>query len=77
SWGGKWDGIYKVARPYLLLENNLIDVDPLIVDKETGDFRLRKDSPAFDIGFEAIPFNEIGLYDDPKRASWPVVNEVR
>ncbi|HIA48470.1 MAG TPA: hypothetical protein EYN96_11005, partial [Candidatus Hydrogenedentes bacterium] len=55
SWGGKWDGIYKEARPYLVLENNLIEVDPLIVDKETGDFRLRKDSPAFDLGFEAIP----------------------
>ena len=26
--GGKWDGIHKEARPYLTLENNLIDTDP-------------------------------------------------
>lgn len=35
------------------------------------DFRLRADSPAFQLGFKAIPFEKIGLYQDELRASWP------
>jgi len=72
SWGGKWDGMQEVTKQYLTVENNLIDEDPLFVDAENKDFRLRDDSPAFALGFEPIPFEKIGLYESPDRASWPV-----
>ena len=77
SWGGKWDGIQNVARPYLTLEDNLVDEDPHFVDLANLDFRLKEDSPAFDLGFEPIPIEKIGLYEDGHRASWPVTHTVR
>ena len=67
--GGKWDGIHKEARPYLKIEDNLIDVDPLFVDKENRDFRLQKDTPASALGFKPIPFEQIGVYEDPDRVT--------
>ena len=77
SWGGTWDGIQNVARPYLALEDNLVDEDPHFVDAENLDFRLRQDSPAFQIGFKPIPIDKIGLYEDADRASWPITHTVR
>lgn len=77
SWGGKWDGVYKEARPYVDITDNMVDVDPLIMDVEKGDFRLKKNSPAFDFGFKEIPVEKIGLYKSRTRASWPVKHEVR
>lgn len=65
--GGKWDGINDAARPYLRLEDNLIDEDPHFVDGAARDFRLREDSPAFALGFEPIPMERIGRYEDPDR----------
>ncbi len=59
--GENWDSIYGEARDYVTMENNLIGVDPLFVDLEAGDLRLREDSPAWALGFEPIPFEEIGL----------------
>jgi len=35
--------------------------DPLILDAEHGDYRLRYDSPAYALGFEEIDFQQIGL----------------
>lgn len=67
--GGKWDGIHKEAKPYLKVENNLIDVDPHFRDHENHDFRLQTDSPAFEINFETIPFDAIGIYEDSDRAT--------
>jgi hypothetical protein len=47
--------------------------DPGFVDLEGGDLRLRDDAPVLDaIGFEPIPFDQIGLIHDDTRASWPV-----
>ncbi len=65
--GGQWDGIQKDARPYLRLEDNLIDEDPHFVNAEALDFRLRDDSPAFALGFKPIPMDRIGTYEDPDR----------
>ncbi|MFW5693306.1 MAG: hypothetical protein ACOCWL_03730 [Thermoguttaceae bacterium] len=75
--GGRWDGIHAAARPYVELADNLIDEDPRFVDPENGDFRLRDDSPAWALGFERIPVEKIGLYEDEDRASWPVEHTVR
>ncbi|MCD6506726.1 right-handed parallel beta-helix repeat-containing protein [Candidatus Poribacteria bacterium] len=61
-WRGKWLEIEGKAKPYVRFEENLIDQNPLFVDAEKMDFRLRPDSPAYKIGFKPIPFEKIGLY---------------
>jgi hypothetical protein len=73
-WLGRWDDIEEKARPFLKFEDNLIGKDPLLVDAKRLDFRLRKISPAWSIGFKPIPVEKIGLYKDALRASWPVVH---
>jgi len=40
--------------------DNLVDTDPLFADPAAGDFRLKKDSPAYEHGFKPIPFERIG-----------------
>jgi hypothetical protein len=47
--------------------------DPLFVAPEKDDWRLRPDSPAFKLGFQPIPVDKIGPYQDPLRASWPII----
>ena len=42
-----------------------MDGNPGFVDIENEDFRLRDDSPAWELGFEPIPFDKIGLLDEP------------
>lgn len=49
-----------------------IVADPLFADPASGDYRLRPESPAYDIGFEPFPLDGFGLKPDPLRASWPV-----
>ena len=42
-------------------------------DAAGEDFRLCADAPLFArVGFRPIPVEEIGLYEDEFRASWPV-----
>ena len=38
--------------------------DPLFVDPEHGDFRLRSGSPAFALGFNEFGMDHFGLTDD-------------
>ncbi|NOZ19587.1 MAG: hypothetical protein GXP25_00700 [Planctomycetes bacterium] len=60
---------HKLAR----IEHNWRKGDPGFVSPEKGNLRLRPDSPAFTaIGFEPIPTDRIGLYNDELRATWPV-----
>jgi len=75
--GENWDSIHKAAEPYVTMKDNLIAQDPHFVDAAGGDFRLRDDSPAFALGFQPIPCEKIGLYKDPRRATWPVAHSVR
>jgi hypothetical protein len=86
SFGGTWDGVQDGARQYQTIEDNYIDEDPRFVtperigdDKEPRavDFALRNDSPAFRLGFKALPLDQMGLFEDETRASWPVVHRVR
>lgn len=71
SWGGKWDDIDPVARPYVTVTNNLVDQNPLFEDKPPKSFRLLAASPAYAIGFEPIPFERIGLCKDEYRSELP------
>jgi hypothetical protein len=75
--GGKWGSFGAKAKPLVTFTDNLLDEDPLFVDADGLDFRLRKDSPAWKLGFKPIPVDRIGVYKDPSRASWPVVSTVR
>jgi hypothetical protein len=47
--------------------NVLVNGDPGFVDVKNRDFRLRKDSPAWKLGFKPIPFTQIGLIADEYR----------
>ncbi len=69
--GGQWDGIYKAAKPYVTLKDNLISEKPGFVDAAAGDFQLRKDSPAWNLGFQRIDMQQIGLVKDKYRATLP------
>ena len=47
---------------------NDASIDPLFVDWENGDFRLKPDSPALKMGIKSIDVREAGLTEDfPKR----------
>ncbi len=68
---GQWQGstVQKEARSLVSFKNNLVDIDPLFVNAEKGDYRLRPESPALKLGFEPIPFDKIGIYADPLSAN--------
>lgn len=57
-----------------MLENGVFrNVDPGFVDAGQGDFALTPNAALFaTVGFKPIPVDEIGLYDDAYRATWPV-----
>lgn len=54
-------------------DRHALVADPLFMDPEKDDYRLRPDSPALKLGFEPIPIEKIGPYQDERRASWPIV----
>jgi len=47
--------------------DNLANRDPLFVNAQACDYRLRPESPALGLGFQPIPLGEIGLYADAYR----------
>lgn len=63
------------GNPHLdLFENVVYDkLDPGFVNAAQGDHRFQPDAALFSkIAFRPIPVDEIGLYEDLYRASWPV-----
>ncbi len=59
------------------LDNVVFASDPGFVDVAKRDFRLPAESPLYRrFGFRPIPFEQIGLYEDPHRATWPVKHDV-
>ncbi len=77
SMGGKWLELEKAAEPLVRFEDNLVNDDPRFVDAAHLNFQLRKDSPAWKLGFKPIPIELIGVYKSDERASWPVANKLR
>ena len=57
-----------------LMQNGVFDeADPGFADAAGGDYTLRPDASLFSrVGFRPLPLEQIGLYEDPYRASWPV-----
>lgn len=72
-----WDHIHPPIRDLVRIEDNLINVDPGFVDEKAANFQLGDDSPAWALGFQRIPIERIGLYQDDFRASWPPVHSPR
>jgi hypothetical protein len=74
---GKWLNVYWHATPAMLrLENNLTNaassfVRPPGEPAQAKDFALRRDSPAWKLGFQPVPLDKIGLYRDELRTSLP------
>jgi hypothetical protein len=66
------------AQPqWVAVQHNLVDEDPHFVDPAALDFRLREDSPAYELGFKPIPWESIGLQVDQWRATLPEENTLR
>ena len=66
--------VYKLGDPAImeLFKDNLfVDGDPGFVDAANRNFDLRKDSRAWKLGFQPIPFEKMGLYRDEYRATLP------
>ena len=47
-------------------DQHSVIADPLFVDAENNDYRLKPDSPAFKIGFKPFDYSEAGVYGDAK-----------
>ncbi len=57
---------------YARIERNWEEGDPGFRDADGGDFRLSRDArPCTACFFEPLPVEDMGLYDDNLRASWP------
>jgi len=75
----RWLGVYRGGEKLLKLEDNFVTKDdPGFVNPEAMDFRLKPDSVVFEKvpGFEAIPFEKIGLQVDEYRRALPVAEPV-
>jgi len=69
---GKWLELAWHAKPeYVDVRDNLVGTDPKFVAPERQDFRLRRDSPAYKLGFQTIPIQQIGLFNNADRKRLP------
>lgn len=58
---------------YDMHQNGVYEEDPGFAHAATGDFTLMPDAPLLaQVGFKPLPIEEIGLYDDAHRATYPV-----
>ncbi len=71
SVGGRWLDLYdNLTDKIVTMRDNIIDGDAGVEVTAKG-IRLRKDSPAFKLGFQPIPLEKIGLYRDAYRKRLP------
>jgi hypothetical protein len=65
---GKWLELgWHAQNAGFEVRDNFTTGDPLLVNPAKQDFRLKPESPAFKTGFQAIPFEQIGLRRDADR----------
>lgn len=70
SFDSRWCKMYwgiNMEDHDVYFQDNLVDVDPGFVDMENENFQLKDDSPAYELGFQRIPMEEIGLLQDAYR----------
>jgi len=66
--GGRWLDLTDGLKPEDVgARDNWSENDPGFEDAAHGDYRLRKGSPVWRLGFEAIPFDRMGLPRGDKR----------
>ena len=69
SVGGRWLDLRNgLTDQIVMLRDNLVDVDPHFVDRQHGNFALRADSPAWKLGFQPLPIDQMGLDKNQPRA---------
>ncbi len=62
SIGGAFLALRQFATvKHIAQQDNLVDQDPEFYSRERADYRLRRGSPALKLGFEPLPFSQIGL----------------
>ncbi|HIJ53859.1 MAG TPA: right-handed parallel beta-helix repeat-containing protein [Planctomycetes bacterium] len=80
--GEKWLTIrWGATKDMVTVRDNLVCQEaslsgegaPHFVDAASGDFRLKDDSPAFELGFKRIPFEQIGLVKNTNKAEETVI----
>jgi hypothetical protein len=83
SVGGRWDDLHKGTLQFQTVEDNLVfddDADWARLETDSEDRPktvIFEDPAAVDkIGFEPLALDRMGLYADPRRASWPVERQV-
>ncbi|UPU37634.1 right-handed parallel beta-helix repeat-containing protein [Geomonas paludis] len=57
------------AANVVFAQDNLLDDAPGFVAPELGNYSLKSDSPAWQLGFQRIPLERIGLYPDEFRSA--------
>jgi len=60
-------GSEDVPDPIKTTDNEIMDGDPGFINFANQNFQLKKASPAYELGFERIPIEKIGLYNDNYR----------
>ncbi len=55
------------------LDTHSLAADPLFVDPDRGDWRLKPGSPAEKLGIKPLAVERIGCYAARERATWPLV----
>lgn len=70
--GGRWGDLEEKAKALVAFHDNWIQQDPQFADQKHRNFELKENSPVFKSGFQRIPLEKIGPYEDARRASWPI-----
>ncbi|GHT27430.1 hypothetical protein FACS18942_06750 [Planctomycetales bacterium] len=71
SWQSKGMDVHSlVADPLFAGEK---EMKPETQYSDVKLFKLQENSPALKLGFKQIPVEKIGLYSDPRRASFPII----
>lgn len=71
---GKWFEAGWHSKPDMFsVSNNFVTADSKLIGAAAEGFRLPKDSPAWKLGFQTIPFEQIGLQSNHDREALKIV----